>query len=84
MTGGRIFSLPFKVTEDTSLRWPLVRINHRNLGTNYLRSKMNLQVNPNCTFCNEHFESIKHLFWDYEFSKYFWDGFQILLWDNCG
>ena len=42
-----IFSLPFEVTKETSLRW----INHRILGTNYYLLKMNLTENDRCTFC---------------------------------
>lgn len=81
---GKIFSLPFKVTGDTNLRWLQVRINHRILGTKYLLSKMNLQTDDRCTFCSQQQETIKHIFWECEISAYFWDGLKMILHDNCG
>ena len=60
----QIFSLPFLITNDTSIQWFQYRINHRILGTNQLLCKMKIKDNPNCTFCRNGEESIEHLFWD--------------------
>ena len=84
LNGKKMFVLPFKVTKEISLRWLQVRINHRILGTNYYLSKMNLVVSDRCTFCREHIETIKHIFWECEQVEYFWNSFTTILHDNCG
>ena len=54
--------LPFRITKDTSLRWLQYRIIHRCIATNDMLSKFNLVESSLCTFCSEHTETIKHLF----------------------
>ena len=78
-----MFGLPFKVTNEMSLRWLQVRINHRILRLNYYLYKMKLVESDKCTFCNQVSETIQHIFWESEKVKYFWNGFEIMLHDNC-
>ena len=59
---GKKIALPFKVTKEISLRWHQLTISHSILGTNYYLSKMNLAESDRCTFCQEHIETIKHIF----------------------
>ena len=79
----KVFNLPFKVTKDVSLRWLQVRINHRILGLKHYLHKLNLAESDKCTFCNQTSETIKHIFWECEHTEYFWDGFKLMLQDNC-
>ena len=79
--------MPFKVTKEISLRWLQVRINHRILGTNYYlsnKNQVNLVESDRCTFCQEHVETIKHIFGECEQVEYFWSRFTTMLHDNCG
>lgn len=80
----KTFGLPFRVTNDTGLKWFQYRINHRILGTNYLLSKMNLKDNDRCSFCQNHRETIKHLFWECDNVVQFWEDFRSLLQEKCG
>ena len=57
-----INSLPFKITQDTTLRWLQYRIIHRCIATNELLHKINILDSNLCTFCGEHVENILHLF----------------------
>ena len=45
---------------------------------------MNLVESDRCTFCQEHIETIKHIFWECEQVEYFWSSFTTMLHDNCG
>lgn len=45
---------------------------------------MNLVADNKCTFCNDGTETLIHLFWDCEYVSYFWNGFEMILKDNCG
>ena len=74
----KLFHLPFKVTKKTSLRWLQFRMNHRILGTNDYLFKMKLTENKKCTFCQDQPETIKHIFWECEHERYFWDSFILL------
>lgn len=56
------FSVPFKVAQGVTLRWFKVRINRRILGTDRLRSKMNLKFNDKCDFCNTESEPSRNFF----------------------
>ena len=67
----KTFSLPFKITRDTNLRWFQVRINYRILGTNNLLFKMNIRVNDLYTFRLNEKETIKHLFLNCEITTNF-------------
>ena len=70
-----VFYIPFKISQDTKLRWLQYRINHRILGTNYLLKKMNKNDSALCTFCNEKEETITHLFWECQYIEHFWKQF---------
>ena len=70
-----VFNIPFKISQDTQLRWFQYRINHRILGTNYLLKKMNKNDSALCTFCNEKEETITHLFWECQYIEHFWKQF---------
>ena len=65
-----------------SLGWLQVRINHRILGLNYYLYKMKLVESDKSTFCNQVSETIQHIIWECEQVKYFWNGFDIMLYDN--
>lgn len=80
----KILNLPFKITNDTSLRWLQLRINHRILGTNYLLFKMNISDTESCTFCKEDKETIQHLFFDCTLVSNFWKNLESLLKCKCG
>ena len=45
---------------------------------------MNLVESDRCTFCQEHIETIKHIFWVCEQVEYFWNSFTTMLHDSCG
>jgi hypothetical protein len=72
-----VYNLPFKTTKDPKLQWLQVRINHRILGTNYLRAKMGLRNDNLCTFCLGAPETIKHLFWECAIVQQFWNNIRI-------
>ena len=66
------FSFLKFTTKDTKLRWFQLRILHSILTTNRSASKFIEGQTDLCTFCNNHSETIKHLFWDCENVKIFW------------
>ena len=58
------FSLPFKTTKDSKLRWFQIRLLHRILTTNKFMHMINRRENNLCSFCNYNTETILHLFWE--------------------
>ena len=63
---GKIYRLPFIITQNSRLQWFQYKINHLILTTNSFLSKINLVPSPLCTFCKEQPESITHLLWECE------------------
>ena len=70
--------MPFKITQDTTLRWLQYRIIHRCIATNELLHKINILDSNLCTFCGEHVESILYLFCNCKHVNYFWN--ELKLW----
>ena len=56
-----VFDLSFYLTKDSKLQWFQFKIVHRIIGTNHLLSKMGLNENDYCSFCNQSPETIAHL-----------------------
>jgi hypothetical protein len=56
-----IFSLPFKISNDSGLQWFQYRINHRIIATNSLLLNMKLKNNELCSFCKNEIESLEHV-----------------------
>lgn len=59
-----IFRIPFTSVHKSKIQYFQFRFLHRILGTNSLLHRMNLAENPSCTFCENHDETIDHLFWE--------------------
>jgi hypothetical protein len=66
-----IYRLPFNMTKDSNLQWFQYKVNHKILATNYLLHKMIIKDVKACSFCNNHIETIKHLFLDCQLSSSF-------------
>ena len=78
-----IYSKPFKLTQDTKLRWFQCRILHRIITTNIFLLKINKTESNRCTFCKVFPETILHLFWECISVKNFWNSFVQLMLDKC-
>ena len=79
----KFFYLPFKVTNDTTLRWFQYRINNRILGTNSFLHKIRISNSDRCSFCNIEAETIEHLFCDCEHTLNFWTDLITLIQEKC-
>ena len=66
------FNLPFQNTIDTKLRNFQYKFLLRILPTNIFLLKCKKVSSSLCDFCNEHRESIIHLFWECPFIQEFW------------
>ena len=69
--------------KDTKLRWLQFRILHYILTTNRSVSKYKENQTELCTFCNEHSETIQHLFWHCHIVRNFWNGLAHLISTRC-
>ena len=79
----RGFSVLKFTTKDTKLRWFQFRILHSILTTNRSASKFIEGQTDLCTFCNNYTETIKHLFWDCENVKTFWNDLTNSMNNRC-
>ena len=77
------FSILKFTTRDTKLRWFQFRILHHILTTNRSVSKYIVNQSQLCTFCNNHSETIQHLFWHCEKVKTFWNELSTLIKQRC-
>ena len=78
----KIFIWPFLVTNDKTLQWFQLRINHHILATNKYLHKIKYIDNPTCTFCAEQVETIHHLLWDCKHTKVLIQDLKSWLADN--
>jgi len=72
-----IYIMPFKSTYDVKIRIFQYKINLNCLMTNTRLHKMNLIDSNKCTFCNNHPENLRHLFWDCICVTKIWNDFKI-------
>ena len=68
-----IYSNVFSNTLDTKLIWFQCRIVHNILATNNFLQKIGIKNDPNCCFCNNEIENIKHIFYDCYCVKRLWN-----------
>ena len=74
-----IYKLPFLVTIDTKTRAFQFKINHNIYFTNKKLYELGInKETPNCSFCNEHIETLGHLFVDCRYVKLIWNDLQTL------
>ena len=69
--------------KDVKLKWFQIRIMHRIIGTNIITKEMGTSANDLCTFCQEHRETIEHLFWECDYVRSFWHNFEQVVQDKC-
>ena len=74
-----IYKLPFLVTIDSKTRAFQFKINHNIYYTNKKLNQIKYKESPRCSFCNDHDETLKHLFIDCKFVKPLWNSLQSLL-----
>ena len=69
--------------KDVKLKWLQIRIVHRILGTNIITTKMGLENNNKCTFCQNYKENIQHLLWDCVITQNFWKTLERNIVEKC-
>ena len=72
-----------RTTNDTKLRWLQFRIIHHILTTNRSVSKFKENQSHLCQFCNQHSETIQHLFWSCNRVNVFWKELSSILNTRC-
>ena len=75
---GNIYKLPFMVTIDTKTRVFQFKITHNIYYTNKKLSMLKIRQTPECSFCDEHEETLKHLFLECKYVKTIWNDLQNL------
>ena len=71
-----VYRTPFLCTKITKIIVFQFKLLHRRLATNSLLTKINLEDNEQCTFCQNDKETLIYLFWTCEISTLFWQGFK--------
>ena len=79
----KTYTLPYKVTRDTNVRWFQYRLIHRILSTNTFLYKIGISQNNLCSFCNNAVETIVHLFWECNLVNNFWHNLESWLKGEC-
>ena len=67
----RIYRNMRTLNYDNKLKFFQFTINRNTIKTNYILSKYKHHINPKCSFCNQHDETINHLFWECPVTSYF-------------
>ena len=67
------------VTIDTKTRAFQFKITHNVYYTNKKLNRLQMRERPECSFCNEHEETVRHLFIECKYVKIIWNGLQSLL-----
>ncbi|KAL9982000.1 hypothetical protein ACROYT_G010777 [Oculina patagonica] len=73
------YQLAFKCTKSTKLIEFQFKLLHRRISTNEFLTKIGVQDDPNCSFCKEEPEKLKHLFWSCSKVTSFWNSLTELL-----
>lgn len=74
-----IYSMPFKVTLDSKLRWLQYRITHKILPTNSWLCKIKVLESNLCNLCNQEEETLDHLFTTCMVTNGLWEEIQVNL-----
>lgn len=69
----QFYSIPFRTTVYTKLRSFQFKINHNIIFTNEKLHRVGIKDNPNCSFCNNHIETLPHLFVECEKIRDIWE-----------
>ena len=80
-TWKNIYTIPFKVTRQSSLQWFQYRINQHILTTNSYIYRAGIVNSPYCNRCETEIETIEHALWECDFVQNFLNDFTELL-DN--
>ena len=75
-TWKNIYKLPFMVTIDTRTRAFQFKITHNIYYTNKKLNMLKMRDTPECSFCKEHEETLKHLFIECKYVKTIWNDLQ--------
>ena len=67
------YQLAFKCTKSTKLIEFQFKLLHRRIATNEFLTKIGVQDEPNCSFCEEVPEKLTHLFWSCSKVTSFWN-----------
>ena len=78
----KIYSLPYKLTNHTNIRWFQYRLTHRILSTNKFLTKIGIKQDSLCSFCKLHPETLSHIFWNCDTVKNFWNNLTDWLTNN--
>ena len=62
---------------DVRIHYFQYRYLHLYLSTNYYLRKIRIQENAMCTFCENHEETLEHLFWLCSYSNSFWQSISV-------
>jgi len=73
------YLLPFCCTKESKLQTFQFKFLHRRIATNSYLYKMGYSSTEKCTFCEQHIETLIHLFWKCEFVQSFWKNIQTWL-----
>lgn len=71
-----IYRIPFNSTLSTKLRYFQFQFLHRYLPVNKFLFDIKIIDSNLCSFCNQHTETLQHLFWECTISKLFWSQVQ--------
>ena len=80
----KIYSLPFRVTNEVKLSVFQYKIVHNILYTNQLLHKMKKKQQPDCPYCHGIDQTPLHLFVECLIAKLFWNKFTKWYNDTCG
>ena len=75
-----IYKICFYTLQDNTFIWFQYHVLHRILGVQQLLYKIKLSNTENCRLCNEHSETILHLFLDCQESNNLWEN--VTSWIN--
>ena len=80
----KIYSLPFRVTNEVKLSVFQYKIVHNILYTNKILHKMKKKQQPDCPYCHDIDRTPLHLFVECAMAKWFWNKFTKWYNATCG
>ena len=77
-----IYTIPFKVSLSTKLRYFQFQFLHKYLPLNKFLFDINIVDSKLCSFCKQEDETSDHLFWECRITKSFWSDVQLKILNN--